>query len=176
MGWTFIRHSTRADIIERLRKDISPNATMRRSTAIGNSFWALVEVNDGRVLVFHSIMQGGTKDYPGWGYKDLSHRDGVDCPVDYLRFLPDTEDVREQAWREAVREHHRKTSAVRKMRKGLKPGVELTLAGKTYQLVESLGTRGWEVRCLEDGGHYRMPTKHITRAITQALKREAEST
>lgn len=176
MGWTFIRHSTRADIIERLRKDISPNVTMLRSTAIGNSFWALVKVDDGRILIFHSIMQCGTKEYPGWGYKDLSPHDGNDCPVDYLRFLPDTEDVRELAWRAAVREHHRRKSAVKRLRTGLRPGDELTLAGKTYQLLESLGTKGWKVRCVDDGCDYRMPTKHVRRAITQALQKESEST
>ncbi|KVP75459.1 hypothetical protein WJ93_08850 [Burkholderia ubonensis] len=166
MGWTIFNDFTRADVIAHLRKGLEYGGqSVRRSAAVGNSFWALLAMPDGRLAIAHAIIQGGTRKSPGWGYKDLSHRDGNDCPVDYLRFLPDTEDVRELEWREAVREHHRKKAALRKQKKSLEPGMELTLAGKRYQLKESLGTSGWRVLCLDDGQPYRMPVKHVTQAL-----------
>ncbi|KVP17285.1 hypothetical protein [Burkholderia ubonensis] len=166
MGWTYFHDYTRADVIQHLRRSLQCGGqVVRRSSAVGNNFWALLAMPDGRLTIAHAIIRGGTRKDPGWGYKDLSHRDGNDCPVDYLRFLPDTEDYKELDWREAVREHHRKKVAMRNQKKSLEPGAELTLAGKRYQLQENLGSSGWRVLCLDDGMAYRMPVKHVTQAL-----------
>lgn len=171
MGWLVFHDYTREDLLSHLRKSlVTGGRTILRSSAVGNNFWGLLCLPDASKVVVHAILQGGTRTSPGWGYKELSHRDGNDCPVDYLRFLPDTMDARELEWRESVRAHHRKQTEMRKLKAGLKPGAVLKLGGKQYQLDASLGSRGWEVTCLDDGQRYRMPAKHVTKAIQELTK------
>ena len=170
MGWSFYSDYGRDDIIGHLRKSLTHSGqSVRRSSAVGNSFWALLAMPAGHLEVFHAIIKGGTRRDPGWGYKDLSHRDGIDCPVEYLRFLPETEDARELAWREAVKAHHLKKATLKKKRESLKDGARVVFAGRQYELRENLGRRGWKALCLDDGEFYRMQTKQLSRALKESV-------
>lgn len=174
MGWSFFHDKKRDDVIAYLRHSLAHGGTtVRQSSAIGNDFWALLKRDDGRLLIAHIIIKGGTRQYPGWGYKELSHRDGITCPIEYLRHLPETEDARELEWREAIRAHHLKQGALKKAKKGLAPGLELTFNGKRYRLGTNLQRRGWVVYCLDDGLNYRMPVTHINSAIKAVMAAEA---
>ncbi len=177
MGWTVCSDiKTREDIVDRVRRGLQfGGQVVRRSTTIGNNFWALMDMPDGRVLIAHTILQGSQPHSPGWGYKDLSHRDGIDCPVDYLRQLHDTMDESELEWRAAVRKYHDDKVAVKKQRELLKPGRELTLYEKKYRLVQFLGTKGWSVLCLVDNKNYRMSSKQLNEALRDLRQQEQES-
>ncbi len=171
MGWSFFHDYGRSDVINYLRRSLEHGGTVvTRSTAIGNNFWAQLKKTDGRLVIAHVIIKGGTKKYPGWGYKELSHQDGIDCPVEYLKFLPETEDAQELRWRSAVQQHHLKVTQTRKAKASLKPGDEVTFNGRRYRLDQSLYRRGWEVFCFDDSSKYRMTAAQLHRAVKDAMR------
>jgi hypothetical protein len=177
MGWSvFSDYKTRDDMVRHIRRSLNYNGqVVRRSSAVGNTFWALVELPDGRgMVVARYLLQGSQPQCPGWAYKDVPHREGLDCPVDYLRKLAETTDVDELEWRDAVRAHHAGKVALKAQRANLEPGRVLTLAGKEYRLVEQLQRgRGWNVLCLADDKVYRMSVKQVNTALL-ALKEKDE--
>jgi hypothetical protein len=174
MGWSvFSDIKTRSDMVDHVRRSYQCGGqVVLRSTAIGNNFWALLELPGAKVVVAHSIIQGSRPNSPGWGCKGLSHFDGIDCPVDYLRLLSPTEDARELEWRADVRKYHDGKVALRKQKAHLTPGKELTLYGKQYRLVESLRARGWNVLCLDDDKVYRMSVKQLNQALLDLKQKD----
>jgi hypothetical protein len=174
MGWSvFSEINNRKDMVDHVHRSYQCGGqVVRRSTAIGNNFWALLELPGGTVVVAHSILQGSRPNSPGWGCKGLSHFDGIDCPVDYLRLLSPTEDARELEWRAEVRKHHDKKVALKKQKAHLTPGREMEFLGKRYQLVAFLGTKGWNVLCLDDNKNYRMSVRQLNEALSDLQEKE----
>jgi len=176
MGWlVFSEYKTREDMVGHIRRSLTYNGqVVKQSSAVGNTFWALVDLPDGRgAVVARYLLQGSQPHSPGWGYKGLPHREGLDCPVAYLRKLPATTDEAELEWRDAVRAHHAGKVALKTQRATLTPGRELTYNGKQYRLIESLRGRGWSVLCLADDKVYRMSVKQLNQALL-ALKEKDE--
>lgn len=176
MGWSFFQPGfDRDDMIAHLRKSYAwgDRVVIKSQVTGGVEFWALVRQSDGSYYVAISLIQGGGKTH-GWGHKELSHTDSVGCPVSYLEYLPESSDADELAWREKVRKHHRKQAQLAAARKALKPGDKLELAGHTYELLESLGSRGWKVRRVRDCEIMRMPAAHVGQAVRKAWKAKEE--
>lgn len=170
MGWSYFNNYKRADVIDYLRRSLEHGGTtVRQSTAIGNNFWALLKTSSGQLCIAHILLRGGTRRDPGYGYKELSHHDGVDCPVEYLRFLPDTEDPKELEWRAAVQEHHRNKRVLAKAKSALKPGDEVVYGERTYRLEEDLKRRGWRVLCIDNGERYRMQARQLSSAMKKMV-------
>lgn len=170
MGWSYFNNYSRADVIDYLRRGLEHGGTtVRQSTAIGNSFWALLKKSDGHLCIAHIILRGGTRREPGYGYKELSHRDGADCPIEYLKFLPDTEDPQELEWRAAVLAHHQKKTALKKAKRSLTAGDEVVYCGRRYKLEDNLQRRGWRVLCLDDGERYRMQARQLSSAMKSMM-------
>lgn len=171
MGWTVFHHYKRSEIVDYLRQSMArcSGQTVLRSSAVGNNFWAQLKYDDGRVVIAHVLLRGGTRGDPGYGYKELSHRDGNNCPVAYLSKLPPTEDERELEWRAAVREHHAKKLAVRKQKGALEAGRELIYGDRRYRLNHPLPRGAWNVTCLDDGDNYRMKATQVSQALKRTI-------
>lgn len=171
MGWTFLTDYSRTDIIAYLRRNLAHGDTkVVRSSAIGNNFWALCHhATEDLYSVAHIIIQGGTRNDPSWGYKELSHRDGDDCPVSYLAFLPPTADSDELAWRASVQKHHQRKRDILKAHQALTAGVVVTYGGRPYRLLEPVLDTQWRVVDETTGDHYRMSKRQLLRALREQL-------
>lgn len=170
MGWCVFHHYSRKDIIDHLRRNlVSGGSKLLRSSVVDNHLWALLRHPSGELWLANILIQGGTRRDPGWGYKDLSHRDSDTCPVSYLSHLPATTDPAELAWRESVRKHHRKNVVLAHTKRALAAGDEVEYGGRVYRLDQNLQRRGWTVTCLNDGKHYRMKATQLSSAVKRTL-------
>lgn len=174
MGWLFSsRWSNRKEMLEHLRSKErwGDSFEILRSQLVGNNHWYIAKRSDGLVFIGLDLIQGGTRQYPGYGYKDICASMGpceVNCPLSYLDEAPDGGGY-ETAWREKVRQYH----ADKKARAPLEPGLVVEYGGTYYELEESIGRRGWRVQSLWQsdadqkwypGMNYRMSSRQLTQA------------
>lgn len=107
MGWLYHDNMSKADLVENIRKDYAPGVCKTealKSTLVGNCLWMLLKNDSGTFIVLY-LLQGGSKEYPGYGYKDMDESMGpyfYSCPLSYLREAP----VANQSWRDGVLKHH----------------------------------------------------------------------
>lgn len=173
MGWLFsARWATRDDMLAHLRRPerFGEDYELLQSSAVGNNHWYLARrKSDGLVFIGLDLIKGGTRRYPGWGYKDMDETCGpseVNCPVSYLdKASPATGYAID--WRERVRAYHetrRKTKAV-----ALEPGKVLAYGEWHYRLDRSIGRRGWYVTREEDGVSFRMNAHQVQAALRREV-------
>lgn len=171
MSWSFCPDwRSRTDVVKHVTSALFWGSSYQLLNACpkGNSVWMVLKhLDTGEPFIAYFIIKGGTKDYPGWGHKSLSHRDGIDCPVTYLNKLHPAATPEEEAWRDAVRRHAKQAATLAKRRKESKPGDEVTYGGRTYRLVKSFGRKGWLV---EDSGgsQFRMKARQLSVAVAAA--------
>jgi len=174
MGWLFSpRWSNRKEMLEHLRSKTrwGDNFEMLKSSLVGNNHWYVAKRSDGLVFIGLDLIKGGTRTYPGYGYKDICASMGpceVNCPITYLDLAPDSGGY-ETGWREKVRTYHADKAA----RRPLEAGLVVEYGDSYYELEKSLGRRGWAVCSLwrnEDtgqwhsGADYRMKSHQLTKA------------
>lgn len=170
MGWSFFNEFDRKGMIAWLRQAyVGERYDLKKSTTIGNNFWALLQSKaDGGFVIAMDRIEGGTKRDPGWGYKSMSHLDGVNCPMKYLDSLAPPADSTEFIWREQVRQFHEKSHAMKDTKAALAAGTIVCLGEKKFRLVRNLARKGWEVFCLDDDRTYRMKATQLNTALRKA--------
>lgn len=175
MGWLFSSNwGSRAEMIRHLTRPerFGEKFKLLRSCPVGNNHWYLVnKVATDRNFIGLDLMKGGTKEYPGWGYKDLDESVGpseVNCPLSLLRDAGLPEEVGDTIeWRARVRKYH----ADRKARPAPQAGMLVTLGPTQYRLVEPyLPRQGWVVSRLSDGAQMRMSSAQLGRALAALVR------
>lgn len=168
MGWTYSNHwPTRAKLLEYLRapERFAGHARLLKSSAVGNHHWYVIELQDGRRVVCVDLMAGGGRRH-GWGYKDLGEDAGpvaCDCPLSLLAIAGEAAGGA-SAWRERVRDYHRR----RALRPKPSAGLVVRYGDRRYRLLEPASARrGWRVLCLDDGGTYRMKARQLSAALDE---------
>ena len=122
MGWYYTHGATRGDVITELTTDtVTEERIFRtlRKCFRGNTMYALHEGGKpGETKKWLSVylLQRGTSDSPGWGYKPMDETMGpyhCDCPVSYLDEADEPMGDNAKEWREACRERAAKRTSKR---------------------------------------------------------------
>lgn len=164
MGWSIFDFDKKA-MVEWLLTAIDDEYTVLKHRLVKNHLWILVRNKSDNTTRLALQLLGGPAGKPNWGYKSLSHRDRVDCPLTILRELPPADCDDERIWRECVQAYHLNNKHLAHTKRTLKPGMQVTLYEKEYKLTASMGRLGWCVELLGTGTHYRISTKKLTEAV-----------
>lgn len=173
MGWSFSSSwRTRADLLGYLRAAdrFTPGYTLMKSVAVGNNHWYLCKrVSDNLIFIGLDLMKGGTRKEPGWGYKSMDEFAGpvaVNCPLSFLdeAAAPTGHAI---AWRKQVEAFHAQSKALAQLT--LSPGRLVTYGEHTYELLQSLGRRGWRVKRVSDQMIFRMRSRQLNEALREEL-------
>lgn len=170
MGWSYFTEFDKKALVSWLvRNSSSDNSTVINYRVVKNHLWLLLRRHDGTTFLGLDILAGKTGG-PDWGYKSVSHRDRNDCPLTFLRELAPAVDENESIWRESVRAYHNRQKRLAQSKRELKPGLNITLYGKEYRLICSLGRRGWCVEELASGTKYRTAAAKVAEALVNQLE------
>ena len=175
MGWSFFKTArTRVEMMQMLnsREGLSPHVRLIANCLRGNHHWQVLEMlpshpNHGQMPSRRIVLNllAPPEGDSGWGYKTISEGEGpfaTDCPLSYLRLVPpDGHNGRQ--WRTRVQADH----AVAAARPALRAGQTVVINASPYELVESLGRRGWTVRSMKDGKIYRASSRTLNAAVQQ---------
>jgi hypothetical protein len=113
MGWTYsFFWNNRDTLLDHLvsKRRWGETFDIVKSCPRGNEHWYIAKrLTDGHLFIGLDIMAGGTRDNPGWGYKDISESMGpssLSCPVSFFKLVPDPGSYA-TSWRQKVRDYHR---------------------------------------------------------------------
>lgn len=164
MGWTFAYDPSfgKKQCVAELRSPgrFGDSTKLLQACTVGNQHWYLAQT-DGVVWIGLDLLQGGGKT-GGWGHKSMSESCGpcyYDCPVSYLDKASAPTGYA-AAWREKVRQHHAEKT-LKKVAHA--PDTKVLYGGHTYQLVRSLGRKGWVVKT-QFQNNVRMTSRQLAKA------------
>ena len=122
MGWYYTNDGSRADVIAELTEDNSKEGKVYRTLRKcfrGNVMYALHEtgpIGETKKWIGVYLLQKGTRDYPGWGYKPMDETMEpyyYDCPVSYLDAADEPMGDGAKRWREVVREKAARRASIK---------------------------------------------------------------
>lgn len=176
MGWDVFNEDefkSKGDVVRYLTRESrwTTGTRLLNYRVVGNNLWSLLECEDAaglhRAIHLTKLMEPG--DGMGWGTKSIdetAYPSEVNCPGSFLeRAMPAPPGV-QVAWRDEVREHHRKVAAARRLTAQLQPG-QRVLYGDVDYVLRAKGDRGsWIVESESGcGKRYRMMAKQIGEAM-----------
>ena len=168
MGWYYTHYASRGDIIDEITKETVTDERIFRTLRKcfrGNTMYALHESGkpgETRKWLGVYLLQRGTADQPGWGYKPMDETMGpyhCDCPVSYLDAADEPMGDNAKEWREACRER----AAEKKAQTAKRPQVGETWSchGAVCKKIRIHEVRGRRIVAVDlaGGGLYRIPKK-----------------
>ena len=182
MGWTFYIDNPRLTRAEMIAREFTQSPREGNPRAFGfdmiaergSTVYAIMwreNPSEGTPRVFFGMVFLTQRRRGEFGYKDIGEDCGPhECAMP-LRMLERLEAVAPEAhgyakgWREAVRAYHAARRA--RARTQWAPGqrVRFSPPGDVFELIAPAGPRrGWHVRRLCDGAHFRAPAARFTRA------------
>jgi hypothetical protein len=171
MGWYYTHGASRSDVIDELTEDrVTDERVFRtlRKCFRGNTMYALHESGkpgETKKWIGVYLLQRGTSDFPGWGYKPMDETMGpyhCDCPVSYLDEADEPMGDTAKEWREACRER-----AAARASKKPKVGETWTLRGCRIDAVRIVSLR--PLRGLHQGTRYKIKRSLLGERVVATL-------
>ncbi len=134
-----------------------------KASMVGNNLWHLLKVKEtGEHIITLSKIEFFNKS-EGYGYKGISEDMGpceINCPLGFLNY-PSNPTGFAVDWRERVREYHSSKNLAPKPVAGMK----VSYCSHQFELIESLGRKGWRVKHLNGGLYNRLTAKQLNAAL-----------
>jgi len=163
MGWTFnTAPKPKATFVAECIAELNRYYNVIESSVRGDNLWMIVEKfqEDPIILLYLLDKQDGC-----WGYKSIAEVENpfyFSCPLSYLAKVP----VKNQVWRDQVREFHNQRSAERaarpKKRFAIGDKVQIPGIDGIYEIIEVLGRKGYGIR--KGNLNYRMTCRMASTA------------